>query len=216
MAVALHVLFIGALEWGLGVGTRSTQPKPRMPEGDGMEGSAMQWIEFDGRGESGEAARDAPEIVPVIRPITVGALPPEVVIEYAGTGPEQSADSSEESERSQLYGQYLGQIDARIERAWLRPRTPIGRSFSCTAGIEQDEAGNIKEIMLVRCNGDARWQQSLVRGIQAASPLPAPPDPKVFRRHITLSFRAETYSDRSDPYLYEPEGIISGLQDRGR
>jgi hypothetical protein len=157
-----------------------------------------------------------PEILPEIQPITFADLPPEVTIDDSSAEANQSASSlSEESERSQLYGQYLGQIDARIERAWLRPRNPIGaRLFSCTARIEQDEAGNIQGITLVRCNGDVKWQQSLVRGIQAASPLPSPPDPKVFKRHITLSFRGEAYSERSDPYLYEPDGINTALQPR--
>jgi hypothetical protein len=134
--------------------------------------------------------------------ITHGELPPEVVIDDSGEGPARAADSpSEKSGRSQLYGQYMGQIDARVERAWLRPRTPIGaRLISCTGRIEQDEAGNIREIMLVRCNGDVRRQQSVVRAIQAASPLPVPPDSKVFRPHITLSFRWEAYSAAS-PHL---------------
>jgi hypothetical protein len=212
IAVALHVLFLGALEWGLGVGTRSAHQKPRPSEEDGVEASVMQWIEPDEHGAVGEAARDAPEI----QPITVSDLPPEVTIDDSSAEAGQSAGSlSEESGHSQLYGRYLGQIDARIERAWMRPRTPIGdRIFSCRVRIEQDEVGNIREITLVRCNGDVRWQQSLVRGIQASSPLPAPPDPKVFKPHITLSFRGEAYSEKSDPYLYEPEGINTGLRPR--
>jgi hypothetical protein len=59
---------------------------------------------------------------------------------------------------SALSGLYVGQIDARIERAWLRPRTEVGAGvFSCSARIEQDEAGHAQDVTLIRCNGRARW-----------------------------------------------------------
>ena len=104
-----------------------------------------------------------------------------------------------------LLGRYMGQIDARIERAWRRPRTPLPKEdFSCRARIVQDGAGAVKEITLERCNGDARWQLSLVHAIQMASPLPAPPDPKVFTRVLRMNFRAQPYSAQSLQDDYEP------------
>jgi hypothetical protein len=148
-----------------------------------------------------------------MQPITVRGLLAKVeTMALDGESETPTEPRAEQSARSQLYGRYLGQIDARIERAWLRPRTPIGSpSFSCTVQVEQDGAGWIKDIMLVRCNGDVRWQQSLVRAIQASSPLPAPPNPRVFKSHLLLIFRAEAYSDTSDPYLYEAKGIVDHL-----
>jgi hypothetical protein len=35
---------------------------------------------------------------------------------------------------------------------------------------------------------------ALVRAIQSASPLPAPPDPKVFSPNLTLDFRSQPFS----------------------
>jgi hypothetical protein len=100
------------------------------------------------------------------------------------------------TDRSALFGRYTGQINARVFRAWLRPRTPIGSlTFSCRARIEQDPVGNVKEVTLESCNGDTRWQLSVVRAIQSASPLPAPPDPKVFRREVTVALQSEGYHD---------------------
>jgi hypothetical protein len=57
--------------------------------------------------------------------------------------------------------------------------------------IEQGPTGAVTEIALERCNRDAAWQMSLVQAIQLASPLPAPPDPKVFTRVLHMEFRGE-------------------------
>jgi hypothetical protein len=105
---------------------------------------------------------------------------------------------------SRLYGRYVSQITARIERAWVRPRTAIGApSFSCKVQLLQDTSGNVKEVTLVDCNGDSRWQVSLVRAIQSASPLPAPPDSDVFSRTLVLGFNAEEFSHSGSTDGYE-------------
>jgi hypothetical protein len=100
----------------------------------------------------------------------------------------------------------LGQITARIGRAWIRPRTPIGaESFACLVQIEQDDKGTVKEVTLKHCNGDTRWQLSLVHAIESASPLPAPPDPTVFTKTITVEMDSEGYSVASRGDSFEPE-----------
>lgn len=205
LTLALHILFISAVQWGLGAGyARSPASTPRFREDMDTGTAAMEWIDLGQNAEGDEGAPGDHDIEPTLQQVALSELPAPMTMNDPNEAAEQSSDA-EGAGRSQLYGRYLGQIDARIERAWLRPRTPIGaRSFSCTAEIEQDETGHILEIILVRCNGTIRWQQSLVRAIQAASPLPAPPDPKVFRRHITLSFQGQAYSAASNPYLYEP------------
>jgi hypothetical protein len=104
------------------------------------------------------------------------------------------------AEQARLFGIYTGQIQARIDRVWRRPRTPVDEhgagkeptgtddSFQCEAQIVQDDRGNVQQILLPRCNGSAAWQRSLVLAIQQASPLPAPPSIKVFSQSITLRF----------------------------
>jgi hypothetical protein len=112
--------------------------------------------------------------------------------------------------RALLFGRYTGQIDARIERAWRKPRGPVydpadlpaqayvisnkpadaTNLFRCQVRLTQDQTGNVKEIELQRCNGSNAWQQSLVQAILTASPLPAPPHPAVFSNVLTLSFES--------------------------
>jgi hypothetical protein len=106
-----------------------------------------------------------------------------------------------------MFGRYLGQITARIERAWKRPRSVLhAPRFSCQTKIEQDERGKVLTVELRHCNPDVRWQQSLVSAIEHASPLPAPPVPSVFARTLVLSFSAEFWEEGvSNAQLYEPE-----------
>jgi hypothetical protein len=107
--------------------------------------------------------------------------------------------------RTAMLGRYMGQINARIERAWIRPRTSVeSGQFICRAKITQAKSGNVLEIELQACNGDGRWQASLAHAIESASPLPAPPDPDVFSRVVILDFTALPFSPGGDSTGFEP------------
>lgn len=126
-----------------------------------------------------------------------------------------TSDSGDSAELARLFGIYTGQIRARIDRVWRRPRTPINEnaaakqpsdadeSFQCQAQIIQDNRGNVREILLPRCNGSAAWQRSLVLAIQQASPLPAPPSIKVFTQSIALNFVGLAYVEGASNEEYE-------------
>jgi hypothetical protein len=107
--------------------------------------------------------------------------------------------------RALLFGRYIGQISARVDRAWQRPRSPLSDRFECRARIVQDKDGAVREIELEQCTGDPRWQLSLVRAIQSASPLPAPPDPSIFSRTVHMQFTSEPFSPGADANGFEPE-----------
>jgi hypothetical protein len=88
---------------------------------------------------------------------------------------QDETDSAEavgdQAQHALLHGRYLGQVQARIERAWMRPRTPIGApEFSCRAAVVQDRRGNPIDIRLQVCNGTQEWQSSLAAAIRTASP----------------------------------------------
>jgi hypothetical protein len=118
---------------------------------------------------------------------------------------ESAVESGDGEERARLFGIYSGQIQARIERLWRRPRTPVndGRGssmsggtdeyFRCQIQVIQDLKGNVQEILLPNCNGSVSWQRSLVMAIQQSSPFPAPPSPAVFSHSMTLRFVGYSY-----------------------
>jgi hypothetical protein len=139
-------------------------------------------------------------------------------MEVLALGEEQATQSAlnggDGTERARLFGIYTGQIQARIERIWRRPRTPVNDgdsseprteddSFQCEAQIVQDARGIVQEILLPRCNGSPAWQRSLVIAIQQASPLPAPPSANVFSRSVTLNFVGLSYMPGSPDDDYE-------------
>jgi hypothetical protein len=210
--LALHLIFITSIEWGLGSGRRTDSehvlPRLSSPGADReADNLTMEWVEITestSDEDFGETGFRLPELA--LQPVMVEAPSVPLLSDLGLEAAAQAAASGPpEFESAALSRLYLGQIDARIERAWLRPRSHIGsRAFSCKARIDQDEQGNVHDIALIRCNGSARWQQSLVQAIRAASPLPAPPDPHIFKRIITMHFQAQPYSATDNPDLYEP------------
>jgi TonB C terminal len=138
--------------------------------------------------------------------------------------PNAPADSDNSGEQGRLFGIYTGQIQARIDRVWRRPRTPVNEAnvdakeaFQCEAQIIQDGRGNVQEILLPRCDGSSAWQRSLVLAIQQASPLPAPPSEKVFRSSISLEFVALNYvaGAPEDDYELADKNMLSAKQKNG-
>lgn len=127
----------------------------------------------------------------------------------------QDTVSADAGEHARLYGRYLGQVQARIERAWMRPRSEIGTPrFLCRARIRQDRRGAVVEIALDHCNGTERWQQSLVSAIRTASPIPAPPDASVYADNLWLSFSSEGFDEGHSTEGFEPETRASGGTER--
>jgi hypothetical protein len=114
------------------------------------------------------------------------------------------------AERAMLFGRYINQIVARVDRAWVLPQSgpngashwgaaalgePVGaRSsetstlFHCRVQVRQSRNGEVLEVTLLECDSSPEWQQSLVNAIDAASPLPAPPNQSVFARSLVLNF----------------------------
>jgi TonB C terminal len=145
----------------------------------------------------------------ILAPVAAPDLgPPPALVQSDDSEDEQRfANTVGESDPGSalMLGRYVGQITARVQRAWIRPRIPItSKLFVCRVRIVQDRGRNVMEIELARCNGDIRWQTSLVAAIQSASPLPAPPDPDVFSRTLTIEFTAEPYAPGKDAGGFEP------------
>ena len=135
-------------------------------------------------------------------------------------------DSGDPAGRALLFGRYSGQIQARIERAWRRPRSRVSEgsyppdnqvggspdassitddSFRCQVRILQDGHGAVQEVQMLSCNGTVTWQQSLVSAILSASPLPAPPDPAVFTSSLTMTFEGQAYTPGSATDGYDSD-----------
>ena len=203
VALGLHIPFVAPVLWGGGPFAHSRE---RTYQGDT---AALQWIVFDDSSGRSAAIRLRSGAAPTLRSIGVtDALPklPAPTAEASGLGAGRSGDRAG---LGAMYGRYLGQIQARVDRAWLRPRTAIGGPiFQCQVQMDQDGTGRVLAVTLLKCNGDTTWQLSLVHAIESASPLPAPPNPAVFVHHVLLTFRAFAYSRGTPAQLYEPPRAV--------
>jgi colicin import membrane protein len=80
------------------------------------------------------------------------------------------------------------QIQARIQHAWLKP--PSARAgINCIVYVTQVPGGEVVNVRLGECNGDAAVRESIQAAAFRASPLPPPPDPALFERNLEIQFK---------------------------
>ncbi len=81
-------------------------------------------------------------------------------------------------------------IAAKINRAWLRP--PTARpGIECMLNVTQVPGGEVTEVSIGECNGDQAVRESIEAAVYRASPLPPPPDPALFDRHLRIDFKPD-------------------------
>ncbi len=222
LAIAIHAAFVVPIVLGYGGRTR-----PVMPD---MQGSGASALASTAQLPSATILLDLSSISTTDEPYvdelaSMGIELPRSALMIASADPnpaftplDEEAIEDAETEaagdtvgHALMFGRYLGQISARIERAWMRPRSALASArFSCQTKIEQDDDGRVLSVELQRCNGDARWQRSLVAAVEHASPLPAPPTRSVFAKTLLLDFSADAFQPGvTDARRYEPEMRLS-------
>jgi hypothetical protein len=218
-SVLLHALLLAPVLLGT---TAHKTPLPRHQDTisavvGSSEEAAMTVIfieESDPGAKSGATTAELASLLSaesaILAPVAAPDLGPPPALAQSGESEDEQHATNTAGEidpgRALMVGRYVGQITARVQRAWIRPRTPLASDlFVCRVRITQDRSGSVMEVELARCDGDVRWQTSLVAAIQSASPLPAPPDPDVFSRTLTIEFSAEPFSPGKDAEGFEPE-----------
>ena len=121
-----------------------------------------------------DSGRGAALVAPSDRfliPVAFSKPQPTPAIDLSSVDAQMSAakinSSANDPGLTVMLGRYVGQIRARIDRAWIRPRAPItsGR-FQCRTRIRQGSAGEVLEIELEACNEDPAWQLVCSSGVQ--------------------------------------------------
>jgi colicin import membrane protein len=81
-------------------------------------------------------------------------------------------------------------IQQAIVRNWNRP--PSARAgLECTVRVAQTPSGTVLSAQVDKCNGDAAVKQSIEAAVLKSSPLPPPPDPRVFERNLVFVFKPQ-------------------------
>lgn len=111
-------------------------------------------------------------------------------IRSAPTDPPSFAVDAAEQEGRTAQMIYRDQIKARIERAWYEisgggVRLAVG---DCEVKVVQSAFGEVRQVEFPSCVALPAWKETLERAVRQASPLPAPPDVKVFASEIVLEF----------------------------
>jgi hypothetical protein len=121
---------------------------------------------------------------------TVASVTPSTTPLAAGDGqlgPKQDENTPNVDSNSQL-ASWEAQIQARIQRAWLKP--PSARTgIDCIVYVTQVPGGEVVNVRLGGCNGDAAVRESIQGAVFRASPLPPPPDPELFERNLEIQFK---------------------------
>ncbi len=93
-----------------------------------------------------------------------------------------------EARGSTAFNQYVAMIQAQIERNWNRPGS-ARPGLECTIRVTQSPSGAVLSAQVDRCNGDAAVRQSIEQAVWKSSPLPPPPDRRLFERNLILIFK---------------------------
>ncbi len=87
-----------------------------------------------------------------------------------------------------MLNQYVALIQQKVIRNWIKP--PTAKSgLECEVKVAQAMGGTVLSVEVGRCNGDVAVRNSIEAAVQRASPLPAPPDPRLFERNLLFIFK---------------------------
>ncbi len=81
-------------------------------------------------------------------------------------------------------------IQRQITRNFIRPAS-APENLECIVNVKQLPGGQVVDVQIGRCNGDAAVRRAIEAAVNKASPLPSPDNPAVFERDLTLIFRPE-------------------------
>lgn len=94
------------------------------------------------------------------------------------------------AEQSGKLAQYVEIIKQKVERNWARPASATA-DLACDVYVSQIPGGEVVNVRVGSCNGDAAVVRSIEAAVQKASPLPPPPDPSLFERELLFKFKPE-------------------------
>ena len=84
---------------------------------------------------------------------------------------------------------WKAQIEARIQRAWIKPPSAQD-GFECIVRVTQVPGGEVTGVHVDSCTGgDAALRESVENAVYRASPLPTPSNSALFDRNLILTFK---------------------------
>jgi colicin import membrane protein len=100
---------------------------------------------------------------------------------------EALAQEQRERELNPLRAAYSAAISQQIARNWLKP-PGISDDLKCEAQVVQLPDGSVASARISKSSGNAAFDESVIKAIYKAAPLPQPPSPEVFERELEIAF----------------------------
>lgn len=97
-------------------------------------------------------------------------------------------DALTQAQNAGLQNQYVALIEQRVYRNWNKPAS-ARPGIECQVRVTQAQGGTVLSAEVTTCNGDAAVRQLIEAAVLRSSPLPPPPDPRLFQRNLLLIFK---------------------------
>lgn len=108
--------------------------------------------------------------------------------EEAGQAPRQSGSGRGGSRVGEIYGRI---VEAKIKKHWRYPRIETGKNLVAEVRISLDPSGAVQDVTLVRPSGRSDFDSSVLRAVEEAEDLPAPPRNNLKTIEITFSLQEQ-------------------------
>ena len=105
----------------------------------------------------------------------------------------QALAAEEEARRREeaaALDEYIRLIANRFEQNWIPPASAQA-GIQCTVHVTQIPSGDVVDVRVGQCNGDAAVVRSIEAAVLRSSPLPRPRISSLFDRNLEVIFRPE-------------------------
>lgn len=92
-----------------------------------------------------------------------------------------------ERELERMGARYKDAIRSHVTQNWRQP-SAFEEGNRALVRVRQIPSGDVTDVMLLECDGDRSFCESVEAAVRRASPLPEAPDPDVFERTIDFNF----------------------------
>ena len=100
---------------------------------------------------------------------------------------QKAAAEAEVREAVQVFGSFEGAIQRAVRENWRRPGG-VSDNLKSIFVVTVDQQGRVLNVRLLRSSGDRLYDESGIKAITFASPLPIPDNPRLFKHYREFEF----------------------------
>lgn len=93
------------------------------------------------------------------------------------------------AERNRELAIWVGQLQAKVKRNWTRP-PGLPDSLKTLVTVSQLPTGEVVNVRLAKSSGNSSFDDSVVKAVYKASPLPKVSNPAIFQKEFNFCFSA--------------------------